>query len=83
LRGYLTRTVLHDAKSGNSVTLTQAIEPAVEQGGVVILLDVDAFRDVDMEPMDNRILDILDSLRHLKNRAFFESITEATAEMYE
>ncbi len=82
LRSYLTRTALHDPATGNSVTVTQASEPSTDQEHLVILLDVDAFRDADLDPSDERIPSILESLRQLKNRAFFGSITERTAEMY-
>lgn len=82
LRSYLTRLVLHDLEAGNSVTVTQASEPSTDEDHIVVLLDLDAFRDVDMEPGDERVMPILESLRHLKNRAFFGNISERTAEMF-
>lgn len=83
LRAYLTRLVLSDAETANSVIVTQAPEPSADADHVVVLLDVDAYRDVDMDPGDPRIKEILGSLRELKNRVFFGSITERTAEMHE
>jgi uncharacterized protein (TIGR04255 family) len=83
LRAYLTRLVLNDADTGNSVIVTQALEPSVDTDHLVLLLDVDAFRDVDLDPGDSRLESILGMLRDLKNRVFFGSITEQTAEMYE
>lgn len=83
LRGYLTRLVLQDQDSGNSVTITQASEPSTDPNHVVILLDIDAFREVDLDPNGEDIAPMLQALRDLKNRAFFGSITERTAEMYE
>jgi uncharacterized protein (TIGR04255 family) len=82
LRSYLTRTVLHDPETGNSVTVTQASEPAPNEGHLIVLLDVDAFRDVDLDSSEPRLQSILESLRDLKNQAFFGSITEQTAESY-
>jgi len=85
LRSYLTRLILSDVENGNSVIVTQATEPSSDPDHIVVLLDVDAYRDVgDMDPNnDHRIEDILGSLRMLKNRVFFGSITERTVEMYE
>jgi uncharacterized protein (TIGR04255 family) len=75
--------VLQDSESGNSITITQASEPSTDPDHIVVLLDVDAFRDVDMSPMDEELITILQELRDLKNQAFFGSISERTAEMYE
>jgi uncharacterized protein (TIGR04255 family) len=83
IRSYLTRTVLQASESGNSITITQASEPSTDPDHIVVLLDVDAFRDVDMNPTDEAVMAILQALRNLKNQAFFGSITERTAEMYE
>lgn len=83
LRSYLTRSVLHDPQTGNSILLTQASEPSSDQEHLTILLDVDAFREADIDAGDDRLLSLLESLRNLKNRAFFGSVTEQTLEMYE
>ena len=83
IRAYLTRMVLEDLESGSSITITQASEPSADQDHITVLLDVDAFHDVDMSPTESEVIPILQRLRHLKNRAFFGSITEPTAEMYE
>jgi uncharacterized protein (TIGR04255 family) len=83
IRTFLTRVVLHDVATGNSVIVTQASEPSTHPDQTVILLDVDAFRDVDLPTNDEDVVAILESLRLLKNQAFFGSITERTAEMYE
>jgi uncharacterized protein (TIGR04255 family) len=83
LRSYLTRKVLHDRDTGNSVTVTQASEPSSDPDHIVVLLDVDAFREVDLDSSRFSEIDsVLESLRDLKNRAFFGSITERTVEMY-
>jgi uncharacterized protein (TIGR04255 family) len=82
IRAYLTRMILHDASTSNSVAVTHASEPSMDQNRIVVLLDVDAFREVDMDPADEGLLEILESLRQLKNQVFFGSITERTAEMY-
>lgn len=83
VRGYLTRLLLFDAESGNSVIVTQALERSVDADHLVVLLDIDAYRDVDMDVKDPRIESILGTLRDLKNNVFFGSITEKTARIFE
>lgn len=83
LRAYLTRLVLTDIETSNSVIVTQALEPAPDPEHVVVLLDVDAYRDENVDPRDERIRTTFETLHDLKNRVFFGSITERAAEMYE
>jgi uncharacterized protein (TIGR04255 family) len=83
LQGYLSRAVLADSETNNSVIVTQALERSADVDHVVVLLDVDAYRDVSVEPHDEQIPMILGTLHDLKNRVFFGSITERAAEMYE
>jgi uncharacterized protein (TIGR04255 family) len=83
IRGFLTRMILQEPASGNSITITQASGPSTDQHHIIVLLDVDAFREVDIVPTDDEVIPILQGLRQLKNQAFFGSITEQTAEMYE
>jgi uncharacterized protein (TIGR04255 family) len=83
LRGYLTRLVLADPQTSNSVVVTQALEQTTDPQHVIVLLDVDAYRDVDLELQDETLAEILTTLHDLKNQVFFGSITEQTAEMYE
>src|SRR5262245_41016654 len=83
LRGYLIRFIVNDAVTGNSVIVTQALESTAHPGQAIVLLDVDAYREVDILSTDQRIEEIFETLRDLKNRAFFGCITERTAEMYE
>jgi uncharacterized protein (TIGR04255 family) len=65
------------------VILTQAFEGAAGDGRYPVTLDIDAFRDREFDPTDANIWTFLEELRGLKNRVFFESITERTAELYE
>lgn len=83
LRGYLTRMVLHDPETGNSVTVTQATEPSTDSEHLIVLLDIDALREVDLDPSSQEVGSMLESLRQQKNRAFFGSVTEQTAERYQ
>lgn len=47
-------------------------------------LDIDAYRETQIPAADDRaIVEVLESLYEFKNRAFFSSITEEAAKLYE
>lgn len=83
IREFLTRVYVEDEKRNASVVIVQALEPRVDPNTISLLLDIDAFREVDTYPKDPSLPDMFEQLRQLKNEVFYASITEATAEMYE
>jgi uncharacterized protein (TIGR04255 family) len=83
IREYLTRVYVHDEKQTASAVILQALEPRMSFETVSILLDIDAFREVNEAPDDPVLRSIFEQLRELKNAIFFASITEKTAEKYE
>lgn len=78
---FLTRVVVHDVDIGAAATITQTMEPMQPQMATVIL-DIDAFKISRLDD-DRGLWDTLSDLRNFKNRIFFESITEKTAERYQ
>jgi len=83
IREFLSRVHVEDRSRGASAVIVQALEPQVDSRVISILLDIDAFRDVNTAPTDPTLLSIFQQLRELKNDIFFASITEKTVEMYE
>ena len=83
IREFLSRVQVEDLTRGVSAVIVQALEPQVDQRVVSFLLDIDAFRDVNLVPDDPTIPAVFQQLRELKNDIFFASITEKTVEMYE
>ncbi len=80
---YLMRMVLHDADTGAQAVVTQAME-ALSSEKVPIVLDIDVFAERQVAATDQeRLWQELEQLRILKNRIFFESITERTARLFE
>jgi uncharacterized protein (TIGR04255 family) len=45
-------------------------------------LDIDVFREVSLEPDSEKIWEILEELRNIKNNIFFKSITQKTKELF-
>lgn len=63
--------------------LTLALDGFSGDTPVPVLLDIDAFTQSEFEPTDQQVWTVLEQLRVLKNRAFFGTITEKAAELYE
>jgi uncharacterized protein (TIGR04255 family) len=84
LRQFLCRIAVDDPKRNASAVVIQASEPLIGQQAIVLLIDIDAFKDdLAIAPTDPLLTQIFAQLRDLKNEIFFASITERTAEMYE
>ena len=83
LRAFLSRVHVEDSGRGASAVLVQALEESIDPATLPLLLDIDAFREVTLEPNDAALTGIFQHLRGLKNDIFFASITENTVRMYE
>lgn len=61
-----------------------AHEGAAEvEGSITVLLDIDVFKAVSLDPSDSQGLwQQLDDLRDQKNRMFFAHVTEKAVEMF-
>lgn len=81
LNSFLTRTVFNDADSNADVVLTQAMNPLIEDY-TEIIIDIDAYFVKDYDIADSKYLDDFEVLRDLKNRIFFQSITEKAVEIF-
>jgi uncharacterized protein (TIGR04255 family) len=84
VRSFLTRIVIFDAVRDQSAIVTQALEPsAVEQGQLMVLLDIDAYKEAAMKPDDPRLESVFAGLHDFKNEIFFESITEEAVGLFQ
>jgi uncharacterized protein (TIGR04255 family) len=83
LTGFLTQIQVLDPATGVSGRITQTIQPLYAPAGQVpILLDIDVFEEKLRRADPDSALQQFETLRQLKNRYFFESITEKTVELY-
>jgi uncharacterized protein (TIGR04255 family) len=65
--------------------VTQALESSLDNK-VQVILDIDVFKEpktADWEASDVQTWGKLEEMRNFKNRIFFASITEKTAELFE
>jgi uncharacterized protein (TIGR04255 family) len=74
---------VEDSETNASAVIVQASEATLEPSTKNLLLDIDAYRTVTLQPLQDNIPELFEQLRSLKNRIFFACITERTAEMYE
>lgn len=80
---FLTRMVVHDRESGAIANITQALQKSDLPGYATIVLDIDVYRLQESGFDVEEIQPILEQLHHLKNRIFFDSITDETARLFE
>jgi len=79
--GFLSRVVIPYENTGIQIVITQALEPPTAAGMVPVILDIDVFLEKGFAAHAQEHWEIMEELRHLKNRAFFGSLTEKTLEM--
>jgi len=81
---FLSRVVLYDPKLDIAANITQALETNVEESNyVIIIIDIDAYKSGNFHPDEPKMWETFAALRNLKNRIFFEHITEDAARLFE
>ena len=83
VEAFVQRFQLVDVDTGARMALTLALDGMSPDGTAPVMLDLDAFTGANLHPADEQLWSILERLRDLKNRSFFGTITETTAELYE
>jgi uncharacterized protein (TIGR04255 family) len=83
LSAFLTRITIQDPTKGISAHVTQALNSSTKGAAGSLILDIDAFKEVSIEPSEADVSEALTSLRTFKNRIFFGSLTESTLKSFE
>ncbi len=78
---FLTRIVIHEPSIGANAIITQALEQIVTDVAPIIL-DIDVFKAQTRGIEEKDAWEIIERLRHFKNKIFFNSITNSLKEMY-
>lgn len=81
LSNYLTRYQLPDPDTGATISLTQSMDDT-GNNRKQFTIDIDAFKNAEFEAYRHEWWQLLDQLRHLKNRVFFASLTERTLDRF-
>ena len=84
MSSFLTRVVLYETKLDIAANITQAFEANVEDSKyVIIIIDIDAYKSGDFNTDEPIVWKTFAELRDMKNRIFFEYITEDAARLFE
>ncbi len=79
---FLSRVIIHEPEISAAGIITQALEQIVNPNIVPIILDIDVFKQKSEGISEEDAWQILEKLRHFKNKIFFESITEKAKELF-
>lgn len=82
---FMSRVVISEPKNGALAVITQMSQIPVgseDKEVMPILLDIDVFKEVHFEADDEKAWSMINSFREIKNRIFFESITEKLENLY-
>lgn len=83
LSGFLTQVVIQDPETKLAANIVQALEPALNEQYVSMILDIDVYqRDVSQLTLE-AVLGQFAKLREMKNRIFFGSLTEKALALYQ
>lgn len=82
MQEFLTRTVVHDDTSDANAIITQGVKEIEDDGSVPLILDIDVYKVVSLEPDDEQIWSTIESFHDVKNDIFFNSITKKAEEMF-
>jgi uncharacterized protein (TIGR04255 family) len=82
LEGFFLRLLLPDASGAHAIVTETFGEIRPETLVIPLILDIDAFREVDLGPDDAEIWQVVAELRAFKNRIFFNSLTAQCLETY-
>jgi uncharacterized protein (TIGR04255 family) len=82
LSGFLTRNIIREEAHKVVVIISQALESVSSSKIATIILDIDVFREHPSGLNETDAWTGIDDLHELKNKVFFESVTEKTLEPY-
>lgn len=78
---FFSKIVIRDRRRDINANIIHSSEPNPGPGKSIFILDVDVFRAGDFSASEE-LLEILNSLRLVKNEIFFKQITEKTVELF-
>ncbi|MSR78002.1 MAG: TIGR04255 family protein [Candidatus Omnitrophica bacterium] len=78
---FFMQLIVPDDDRKNTAIITETME-SIEKGFLPFIFDIDAYREISLDPNSPEIWDVLDSLRNFKNRIFLNSITPKCEEIF-
>lgn len=81
--GFLNRVTIYDSTKDITANITHSFESVPQRNYITIILDIDVYKQGDFPSDNEEMWYIFEKLRDMKNRIFFNSITEDTARLFE
>lgn len=81
LTSFLTRIVMRIPDNKVTAIITQALEPVITDKTAAIILDIDVFKEYQFNADGVEAWGLIENLHEVKNKIFFESITEEMAKI--
>ncbi len=79
---FFSRVVVHDLEQDIAANIIQVLQGSSMPNHVAIILDIDVYKQKESGFEESDIWLTFERLRDLKNRIFFDSITEGTVSLY-
>jgi uncharacterized protein (TIGR04255 family) len=83
ISSFLTRVTISDPQTVIAAHVTQALEANTPEQHLIVILDIDAYKQSEFAIDDPMIERTLQQLRDFKNQIFFNSLTEETLRQFE
>ncbi len=80
---FFSRVTIHDPDKDLAAHIVQTLEIDPEKRNFILLLDIDAFREVHLSPADPDIITTFTYLHDFKNLVFFNLLTEEILRRFE
>jgi len=80
---FMTRVVVCDVVTDIQANIIQALDKGAKSDEAAIILDIDVYKQQEGGLDESKIWPTFEQLRELKNRIFFDSISERTARLFE
>lgn len=82
MSGFVTQVVIREPETDLAAAIRESLEVDLASREIVVLMDIDAYRVVDLDPQSAEIEQVLSMLRAFKNQIFFGSLTEKTVSLF-
>jgi len=83
ISSFLTRVTISDPQTDIAAHVAQALEANTSEQHLIVILDIDAYKQSEFAIDDPMIEGTLQQLRDFKNQIFFNSLTEETLRQFE
>lgn len=80
---FMTRVLVRDVITDIQANIVQALDKGAKSDEVAIILDIDVYKQQESGLDESKIWPTFEQLRELKDRIFFDSISERTARLFE